>query len=69
MIGEKEVIALASLARLKLSAEEKKTLIKDITSIVGYVDQLTEAKIEERSENKEYLSARVPRCHLLHSES
>ena len=40
MISLKEIEKLAELSRLSLTAEEKKTLRKDMDSILGYVDQL-----------------------------
>lgn len=38
---------LAELARLELTAEEKKSLLKDFDSILAYVDSIKNAKIGE----------------------
>ena len=41
-IDDKEIEKLASLARIKLSEEEKKGLKKDIESILSYVSEIQE---------------------------
>jgi len=41
----KDVENLAELARLELTAEEKKSLLKDFDSILAYVDSIKNAKL------------------------
>jgi len=49
----KDVESLAELARIELSEEEKKSLIKDFDSILGYVQQIQEIDAKEiKKENK-----------------
>ncbi len=43
----KDVENLANLARIELSAEEKKDLLHDMETILGYVKQIAEVKIED----------------------
>lgn len=43
----KDVENLAQLARLELTEEEKKELLSDMDSILGYVKQIEEVKIGE----------------------
>lgn len=43
----KDVENLANLARIELSEEEKKGLLSDMESILGYVKQINEVKIED----------------------
>ncbi|MDD5721525.1 MAG: Asp-tRNA(Asn)/Glu-tRNA(Gln) amidotransferase subunit GatC [Candidatus Pacebacteria bacterium] len=43
----KDVENLASLARIELSEEEKKNLLSDMESILGYVKQIEELKVED----------------------
>jgi aspartyl-tRNA(Asn)/glutamyl-tRNA(Gln) amidotransferase subunit C len=51
----KDVENLASLARIELSEEEKKNLLSDMESILGYVKQIEELKVENaESECKVY---------------
>jgi aspartyl-tRNA(Asn)/glutamyl-tRNA(Gln) amidotransferase subunit C len=45
----KDVGNLAELARIELSEEEKKSLLSDMDSILGYVKQIEEIKIERPS--------------------
>jgi aspartyl-tRNA(Asn)/glutamyl-tRNA(Gln) amidotransferase subunit C len=42
----KDVEDLANLARIELGEEEKKGLLSDMDSILGYVKQIEEMKIE-----------------------
>jgi aspartyl-tRNA(Asn)/glutamyl-tRNA(Gln) amidotransferase subunit C len=46
-ITEKELENLANLARIRLSEGEKKSLIKDIDSILAYVGQIKSAPITD----------------------
>lgn len=43
----KDVENLAELARIEMSLEEKKEILKDLGSILKYVDQIKEAKAED----------------------
>ncbi|HEV7424488.1 MAG TPA: Asp-tRNA(Asn)/Glu-tRNA(Gln) amidotransferase subunit GatC [Candidatus Paceibacterota bacterium] len=43
----RDVENLAELARIELSEEEKKDLLHDMDSILSYVKQIEEVKIEE----------------------
>ncbi|MEI8174832.1 MAG: Asp-tRNA(Asn)/Glu-tRNA(Gln) amidotransferase subunit GatC [bacterium] len=43
----KDVENLAELARIELSEEEKKELLSDMDSILGYVKQIEEVKVED----------------------
>lgn len=46
MLDKKEINHLADLARLSLSEVENESLQKDLEGILGYVNQLAEAKID-----------------------
>ncbi|MBU6431291.1 MAG: Asp-tRNA(Asn)/Glu-tRNA(Gln) amidotransferase subunit GatC [Patescibacteria group bacterium] len=57
MIEIKEIEKLAELSRIEISDEEKKTFLKDIDSILGYVGQIkavagTANSINSREESK-----------------
>ena len=43
----KDVENLAELARIELTEEEKKGLLSDMDSILGYVKQIEEVKVED----------------------
>jgi aspartyl-tRNA(Asn)/glutamyl-tRNA(Gln) amidotransferase subunit C len=43
----KDVENLANLARLELSTEEKEAMLKDMDSILGYIKQIEEVKIDD----------------------
>jgi aspartyl-tRNA(Asn)/glutamyl-tRNA(Gln) amidotransferase subunit C len=45
MITQKELEHLAQLARIKLSDEDKKSLIREFDSILGYIDQLKKVEV------------------------
>jgi len=45
MITVKELEHLAVLARIKLTEEDKSSLVKEFDSILGYVDQLKKVKV------------------------
>ena len=49
MVSKKEIETLAALARLKLSDAEVKTLQKDISNILEYVEAVSTAKIPSGS--------------------
>jgi aspartyl-tRNA(Asn)/glutamyl-tRNA(Gln) amidotransferase subunit C len=46
MISEKEVEKVAFLARLSLTAEEKQAYAKQLSSILGYFQQMSEIKTD-----------------------
>lgn len=43
----KDVENLAELARIELSEEEKKNLLKDMEGILGYIRQIEEVKVDD----------------------
>jgi aspartyl-tRNA(Asn)/glutamyl-tRNA(Gln) amidotransferase subunit C len=43
----KDVENLASLARIELGEDEKKSLLSDMENILGYVKQIEEVKVED----------------------
>ena len=45
MITIKELEHLATLSRIKLTEEDKKSLVKEFDSILGYVDQLKKVEV------------------------
>ncbi len=45
MITVKELDHLATLSRIKLSDDDKKSLLKEFDSILGYVDQLKKVEV------------------------
>lgn len=47
MINKKEVEKIAELARLGISEEEKEKFSKDLSSVIGYVQKLSEVNIEK----------------------
>ena len=47
MITLKEVEKIAELARLELSEEEKGKLAEDLSSVLGYIQKLSEVNIEK----------------------
>jgi aspartyl-tRNA(Asn)/glutamyl-tRNA(Gln) amidotransferase subunit C len=52
MITPQELDNLANLARIKLSAEDKASLIKEFDSILGYVDQLKKVDVSLDTEGR-----------------
>ena len=52
MITPQELDNLANLARIKLSAEDKASLIKEFDSILGYVDQLKKVDVSLDAEGR-----------------
>ena len=55
MISIDDIRNLATLARLKLSAQEEASLQKDISSILEYVGQVSEVKVKEGAGSKPLL--------------
>jgi len=52
MITTQELDNLANLARIKLTDEDKKSLIKEFDSILGYVDQLKKVDVSLDTEGR-----------------
>ena len=42
MVSEKDVSYVADLAHLELTAEERARMLKDLNSILGYIDRLNQ---------------------------
>jgi aspartyl-tRNA(Asn)/glutamyl-tRNA(Gln) amidotransferase subunit C len=42
MVSEKDVLYVAELAHLELTEEERGRMLKDLNSILGYIDRLNE---------------------------
>lgn len=42
MVSDKDVSYVAELAHLELTAEERTRMLKDLNSILGYIDRLNE---------------------------
>ena len=49
MVTIKELEHRAVLARIKLTEDDKKSLVKEFDSILGYVDQLKKADVDTNS--------------------
>ncbi len=47
MLTDKEVKHIASLARIKITEKEEKSLKKDLSSILEYIDKLNEVDTEK----------------------
>ncbi len=47
MLTKKEVEKIAELARLKLEEKEKEKFAEDLSSIIGYIQKLSEVNIEK----------------------
>ena len=52
MITVQELEKLAVLARIKLTPEDKKSLIKEFDSILGYVDQIKKVNVSMDAEGR-----------------
>jgi aspartyl-tRNA(Asn)/glutamyl-tRNA(Gln) amidotransferase subunit C len=52
MITLKELEHLATLARIKLTEDDKKSLIKEFDSILNYVDQLKKVEVKMDAEGR-----------------
>jgi aspartyl-tRNA(Asn)/glutamyl-tRNA(Gln) amidotransferase subunit C len=46
-VTEKEVIYVADLANLELSSEERSRMVRDLNSILGHVDSLSELETKD----------------------
>ena len=47
MLTKTEVEKIAGLARLKLEEVEKEKLVEDLSSIIGYIQKLSEVNVEK----------------------
>lgn len=47
MITQKEVEKIAELARLRLKESEKEKFAEDLSSVIGYVQKLSEVNVEK----------------------
>ena len=52
MITTKELEKLAELARIKLTEEDKGSLVKEFDSILGYIDQLKKVEVSMDAEGR-----------------
>ena len=52
MITVAELEHLAKLARIKLTEDDKKSLVKEFDSILGYIDQLKKADVKLDAEGR-----------------
>lgn len=52
MISMQELENLAKLSRIKLTDEDKTSLVKEFDSILGYVDQLKKAPVNMDTESR-----------------
>ena len=47
MLNKKEVEKIAELARLGINEEEKEKFAKDLSSVIGYIQKLSEVNVEK----------------------
>lgn len=52
MITVKELEHLATLSRIKLTEDDKKSLVKEFDSILGYIDQLKKVDVSIDAESR-----------------
>ena len=52
MITTKELEKLAELARIRLTEEDKGSLVKEFDSILGYIDQLKKVEVSMDAEGR-----------------
>lgn len=69
MITPKELEHLATLARIKLTDEDKKSLAKEFDSILGYVDQLKKVNVKMDAEGRVGAVRNVTRADEAHPVS
>lgn len=55
-IAREEIERLAQLSRVALSEDEQRSLQKDLSSIVGYVSELSSVVVEEGVDREETLN-------------
>jgi len=57
MIGKEDIAKLAKLARIAINDEEKESFVKEIDSILAYVDQIQEiSNITTQNSNGEVIN-------------
>ena len=69
MLEIKDIEKLAKLARIELTENEKETYVKDISSILGYVDQIKDAVAKVGEERKVSDLRNVMRADEMKNES
>ncbi len=69
MITVKELEHLANLARIKLTEEDKKSLITEFDSILGYVDQLKKVDVSMDSAGRVGAVKNVARADVVETVS
>ncbi|MCX6718816.1 MAG: Asp-tRNA(Asn)/Glu-tRNA(Gln) amidotransferase subunit GatC [Candidatus Taylorbacteria bacterium] len=69
MITTAELEHLAVLSRIKLTEEDKKSLIKEFDSILGYIDQLKKVDVSLNAEGRIGAVKNVMRLDEVHSTS
>lgn len=69
MITVKELEHLAGLARIELTETDKKSLVKEFDSILGYVDQLKKVKVSMDTEGRVGAVKNVTRPDVVESTS
>lgn len=52
MITTAEIEHLAALSRIKLTDDDKESLVKEFDSILGYVDQLKKVEVSMEAESR-----------------
>lgn len=52
MITKDDINKIANLARIGITDEENEALLKDISNILKYIDQIKNAKIDLRAESR-----------------
>jgi len=52
MITPAEIEKLATLARIKITEEDKVSLVKEFDSILGYIDQLKKVEVSTDTEGR-----------------
>ncbi len=69
MITLPELEHLAVLARIKLTEEDKKSLVKEFDSILGYVDQLKKVKVSLDSAGRVGAVKNITRADIVQNTS
>lgn len=65
----KDIKNLSELAKIKLTEEEEKELLKDMTSTLSYVDQIRSAEVDSLPSDKiEYKQKNIYREDVLRSK-
>ena len=66
MISREDIDNLANLARLELDNAQKESLIKDLDNILGYFNQLKEARVDE-VKTESHLAINVMRADVINT--